>query len=408
MTITRFHPIRRRLSGLVPLLGGLLVASTTGGTAFAAELVNSAGAAGIAQTAVAYNVSVADYNGDGWPDFLFNRRLLPYPMILYQNLKNGSFSAGPSTIFGKADRPDCEWGDPNADGRPDLYCAVGAKYGTATKSNQLWIQQSNGTFTNQAAAWGVTDPYGRGRQVTFLRANGDAYPDLFVGNHYPRTDSVPSPNRLFLNAGGTGFQEQVVSGLTGEIGARCASAADIDADGYDDLLVCGNNGLRIYRNTAGTGFVNMAPDLGLSDTHLDALAVDVSGDARLDLVLTRLGKTKVYIQTGWWAFGPAAQVASGGALRVATPDNDGDGDVDLYIVRDNLSGTPTLNESDLLLVNKGNGTFTSQIVSASTTVGYGKMGAAIDHDGDGRDAVLVVNSADGKSVPGPLELMALP
>jgi len=393
--------VRRRV-GLIG--GGALLAITASGPVGALPdggLVNVAGPAGIAETTVAYHVSVRDYDRDGREDFLFNRRW-KVPMRLYRNAGGGRFTEDRRTDFGIADRLDCEWGDPNVDGRPDLYCSVGAQHGTATKSNQLWIQQADGTFANRAAAWKVTDPVGRGRQVTFFNLNGDRYPDLFVGNHYPRQDGIPSPNRVFVNVTGTSYRELVVPGVTGQIGARCASAADIDGDGFDDLLVCGNDALRIYRNNRNNGFQNMAPILGLATNHADAIAVDLDGDRDRDLVLTSGGTTRVRLQTAAWTFGTAQIVASGEARNVATPDIDADGDVDLYVVRDGTN--PNL--ADLLLRNRGAGTFEAFVVGASTSQGFAKMAAAIDHDGDGRHAVLVVNSNDGSSVPGPLELMA--
>ncbi len=160
--------------------------------------------------------------------------------------------------------------------------------------------------------------------------------------------------------------------------------------------------MRIYRNNRNSGFQNMAPILGLTTNHADAIAVDLDGDRDRDLVLTSGGRTRVRLQTAAWTFGTAQIVASGEARNVATPDIDADGDVDLYVVRDGTN--PNL--ADLLLRNRGAGTFDAFMVGASTSQGFAKMAAAIDHDGDGRHAVLVVNSNDGSAVPGPLELMA--
>jgi hypothetical protein len=72
--------------------------------------------------------------------------------------------------------------------------------------------------------------------------------------------------------------------------------------------------------------------------------------------------------------------------------------------------------ADLLLRNRGNGTFTAQIAGTWSTKGIGGRCAAIDHDKDGRAGILVVNSYDTlpqgtRSGPidwGPLQLMRQP
>jgi hypothetical protein len=43
------------------------------------------------------------------------------------------------------DRHACAWGDANADGRPDIYCTVGAAEGYGVGPNELWIQRSGGS-----------------------------------------------------------------------------------------------------------------------------------------------------------------------------------------------------------------------------------------------------------------------
>ena len=164
---------------------------------------------------------------------------------------------------------------------------------------------------------------------------------------------------MFVNRGGSSYREVIIPGVTWEVGARCASATDIDDDGYDDLLVCGNEGLRIYRNTGDGRFENMAPALELANRHAHAIAIDLDGDDDRDLVLTTGGKTRVRLQTGVWEFGPARIVATGEARTVATPDIDDDGDIDLYVVRDGAG--PNL--PDVLLVNRGQGTFDASVVA---------------------------------------------
>ena len=72
-----------------------------------------------------------------------------------------------------------------------------------------------GSFTEGGTQWGVGDSCGRGRFVTFLDANSDGWPDLFLGNETGRRVSDPCDNvangypneesKLFLNTGGTGL-----------------------------------------------------------------------------------------------------------------------------------------------------------------------------------------------------------
>ena len=408
----------RRILGVVWLT---LLAVCSG--AFAqvpdAGMVNKAGLVGIAETTRSYDVSVADYNRDGWQDFLFLRGPVS-AMRLYTNNRSGRFVEDKKTAFVSKDQMDCAWGDPNGDKRPDFYCSVGGNYGTGTKANQLWIQQPDGTFVDQAALWGVTDRYGRGRQVTWFNFNGDQFPDLFVGNTFPRQDSNKSPNRIFVNGNGKRLVDTFVPGVTVERNSAniCAFAADIDRDGYDDLFLCGCCGqvlqvLRNIRNPNGTrGFMDVAPSLGLANFHSDVVAADLNKDGKLDLVLVSLWKVSIRLQTGYWKFGPEQVISWTLSRWVAVADLDGDGDRDIYVTRSQEASYPYTttgpNPFDLVLRNNGYGKFSVEKVGSSTQIGVGGRCAAIDHDRDGRSAILVVNSIGDTRPPGPLELMVPP
>ncbi len=375
----------------------LISLGSVGGDAAAGALVDTAAEIGIAETTPAYHMTAADYDGDGWPDILVNRRWT-LPFRLYRNV-GGSFVEDTRIDFGIRDRLDCQWGDPNVDGRLDLYCGRGASHGTATKANQLWIQQPDGSFQDQAAAWNVTDPHGRSRSVVWLNFNGDGFPDLFVGNHFPRQDGIPSPNRLFVNQAGSRFSELVIPGFTEEIGGAPAFAVDMDADGLDDLLVCGASTLYAFRNTGGTGFVDMTTALGLRYYARSAIAADVDQDGQLDLVVTIPREVRIYPGQGPWSFGEPQRFAGQNLFDTVTADVDGDGDLDIYVSSTNPSGSA--NPADLLLRNGGSGVFTPEVV-ASSSQGSGGRVAVIDHDLDGRAGILLVNSR-GVGDGGPLQ-----
>ena len=367
--------------------------------------VDIAAAVGIAEVTQSWSIAVADYDTDGHPDFLLGRHQLA--ARLYHG-DGASFSEVNAGTFGASDRHDCTWGDVQADGLPDLFCSVGAHRGRRTKSNQLWVQRPDHTFVDEAAAMNVVDRYGRGRQATFIDYNHDAYPDLFVGNDYPRPDGRRTANRFFVNNGGTGFTPLHVPGMTAEIGARCADAADVTGDGWEDLLVCGNEELRLYRNSHGTGFTEVSRRWQLSGAPKHAMLADLSGDGRLDIA--KAGGHGLILQMGGAGrfLRPFVVLRAPSGVHVASGDLDGDGDGDLYLLQ-GCVGSLT-NRPDRLLLNSGTGRSWAGIPTPEAGVGCGNDAATLDYDGDGSDEVIVTNGGGFRNVPrrGPVQLIDVP
>jgi hypothetical protein len=364
--------------------------------------VDIAAGVGIAEVTQSWSIAVADYDADGHPDFLLGRH--QQAARLYDG-DGASFSEVNAGTFGASDRHDCTWGDVQADGLPDLFCTVGAHHGRGTKSNQLWVQRPDHTFVDEATAMNVVDRFGRGREATFIDYNHDAYPDLFVGNDYPRADGRRSANRFFVNDGGTGFTSLHVPGMTAEIGARCAVAADVTGDGWEDLLVCSNEELRLFRNSHGAGFADVSRRWQLSGAPKHAALADVSGDGRLDIakagghgLILQLGGTGRFLR-------PSVVVPAPSGVRVASGDLDGDGDGDLYLLQ-GCVGDLT-NRPDRLLLNSGDGRSWIGIPTPEAGAGCGDDAATLDYDGDGSDEVIVTNGNGyrRRPRPGPVQLI---
>ena len=254
------------------------------------------------------------------------------------------------------DRHLCDWAD--VDLQRPRRCLLRAPAGAGRissrrgKDNELWLQTSVGQFHEVGTAWGMGDVCGRSHYVAFLDANGDAYPDLFVGNAPPRAVSgdpcdnpangLPSEqSKLFLNQGGTGFTSVTTWGIGGHGGARCAEVTDINGDGWDDLVVCGPHrhaGLPQQRRHQASP--TSAGASGLATSHTDAVLGDLDGDGDQDLVTAIWGRIDFRLNTGG-VFGTARRAyavpSGGGGRAVSVGDADGDGDLDIYALVSNLT-----------------------------------------------------------------------
>jgi FG-GAP-like repeat len=351
---------------------------------------------------------VFDYDGDGVRDLFLSVHDVQ-PWQLFKGNPDGTFVETNVGTFPSGrlyDRHGCATGDFNGDGRPDIYVSLGACEGTCTRPKELWIQTADGTFANRAAQFGIDDPGGRGRQPITLNANGDQWPDLFTGQA-PGVD-YPSPNRLWLNLGGTGFVNP--AGLpTEEIGNGCDTAGDFDKDGYDELIVCGGGGqlvptvFRVYDNRGGN-WSDATAAVGLpTSPRRDAELADLNRDGWLDLATVTGDRLEVRLNRSGRFPTIDYSLALGDGRDVAIGDADGDGDQDIYVVQGSNATVP-----DLLLLNAGSGASYTQFSGLpQVTAGDGDTAQAISNwKGTNRAAFLVNN---GRVYPdlGPRQLIEL-
>jgi hypothetical protein len=369
---------------LVPITGA---ASTTTPMRAAASMVaeDVAATAGlrVAHTRT-WSALAGDYNRDGAQDVLINyhghfggiQKATSYAAKLWRNKGHGRYVHDLALPFysgdrdGKLiDRHNCDWADVDRNGHTDLYCAAGRTEQNVVKrgrDNELWLQDGRGRFREVGTAWGVGDVCGRGRDVAFIDANADQYPDLFVGNDFPRripsdpcntsTTLPDEESKLFLNVRGERFRP--APGYWddgGSQGDRCAEVLDFNNDGWDDLFTCprAGNTPRLYENQAGTGFADVTPASMLAQTVNDAVIADLDTDGDPDVVTASDDHFGYYLNDNG-QYGEQGFIARVAAPRrgwsVAAGDTDGDGDVDVYgMVEKGLYANP----DDSIWLNDG-------------------------------------------------------
>ena len=183
------------------------------------------------------NLVQADYNNDGFPDFLalrgaWLRQAGSHPNSLIRNNGDGTFTdvtfaAG----LGKVHYPTqtASWADYDNDGDLDLYVGNETTKGVVAPC-QLFQNNGDGSFQDVATEANVTnDQYAKA--VVWGDYDNDRWPDLFVSN-------FRSPNRLFHNnQDGTFTDLALQAGVTRPRASFPAWFWDFDNDGVLDLFV---------------------------------------------------------------------------------------------------------------------------------------------------------------------------
>jgi enediyne biosynthesis protein E4 len=217
-------------------------------------------------TSKSLGVAILDYNGDGWPDILIANDTQPNK--LYLNKKDGTFEERGVTA-GIAFSEDgvaragmgVDAADYDRSGHPSVIIS-----NFANQMVSLYHNEGNGLFVDEAPQSEV----GRATLVTlgfgcfFFDYDNDGWPDIFVADGHiedaiervQKRVSYAEPAHLFRNLGGGKFQEvtaQMGQAFAAPRVARGAAYADIDNDGFLDVLVTTNAGSALlFHNEGGT------------------------------------------------------------------------------------------------------------------------------------------------------------
>jgi hypothetical protein len=288
------------------------------------------------ESAMTAGAAVADVDDDGDLDVFLARVGLADRLLL--NDGDGGFTdatepAGLDTGAVEQGSSAAAFVDVDADGDLDLVVT-----GASTAGTTLYLNDGDGAFTDGTAGSGLDDlpavPDGRqaqmhgitvadydrdGRLDLLLTHWDDVIPaaladpsaegiepdeddsivcaraDWLAERGFPRAADAPANRgRLYRNEGDGRFRD--VSAQVGlpfdEILGFTGSFADIDDDGWDDLLITGDFCTsRVFRNVEGTRFEDItdAAGVGSDENGMGSVVADLNADGLPDWFVTSIG-----------------------------------------------------------------------------------------------------------------------
>jgi hypothetical protein len=193
---------------------------------------------------------------------------------------SGGFATPEVTSFAPEHPSAIDLGDANGDGIPDL--AVGWYEHLA-----ILVNSGDGSFGSQTSLGGVLDlPY----KISFGDLNADGLPDLRVDLSMDWGGSegfwINQGNGTFVQQGGIGSETVASSAL-----------ADFNADGWPDVAIAAEHGLKIAFNKGGAEefFGPQMKNYLVSDGLWSVAAADLNGDGRPDVAVTDMGAHSVHV-----------------------------------------------------------------------------------------------------------------
>jgi len=335
----------------------------------------SSGPTGCEAERMTGGVAVGDYDGDGLDDLLFTN--LDGPPQLHRNNGDGTFS-NMTEASGLGDfsvrSNGAAWADVDNDGNLDLMVTT-----MASDRYYLFINNGDGTFTEDAVARGAALEYGElraGTSVTFGDFDNDGWIDMHLTEWVPRraqgTNAV-SHARLLRNLGPSSpgsFEDVTESAgvtlgltVTDSVGtfqtyppvySFASAITDLDGDGWADLIVASDYGTTqlFWNNGDGTFTEGTVPSRIGSEGHGMGLAIgDINGDGLPDIFITSISNVarscdgrpcdptltgnRLYINNGDRTFyedNDRAEVTTGfWGWGAAMPDIDNDGLLDIVM-----------------------------------------------------------------------------
>ena len=185
--------------------------------------------------------------------------------------------------------------DADLDGNKDILLASGGAEqlrGEPTLSDNLYLGNGDGLYEIDSGSVHASIPLATGSML-LCDVDGDGEEELLqAGGPIARTYPLAELNRVFgIHTDGFDVLENRFSTEFGSAGKLTdLKCADLDGDGYEDLLACVEWGGVLYWKGGPGGLGNSVNLLAGERGHWSSLEIgDFNGDGRLDLFVGNLG-----------------------------------------------------------------------------------------------------------------------
>lgn len=285
--------------------------------------------------------------------------------------------------------------DLDGDAKEDLYAVVTQSTNRLYHFTDGYLQKTDIAENAGVAAGTLLDStkpnYDEAASSADTRNDGSQ--DLFVTSLY-------GPNLLFEQIRRGLFRNFGRSGISRRLGfSASASWADVNCDGFIDLVVCNSDsGNRLFLNNGAGIFTDRTRESGIGTKPGSGSAVfgDIDGNGRPDLFVPAGGRRSLlYVNEGpcgdgavpffreqasSLGFGAEDTLSLSSSAVFGDPDNDGD--LDLFVT--NMAGPCRL------YLNDGKGRFTDRTSSSGILEqGLSQSALFLDADNDGKQDLFI-------------------
>ncbi|WP_181885089.1 VCBS repeat-containing protein [Pontibacter diazotrophicus] len=213
-------------------------------------------------------VAVGDFNNDGLQDIFFAGNMVPSRLYLnkgYLKFEDITKQAGINTSGRWAS--GVAVADVNNDGYQDIYVCVTGKVNPQQRTNLLYINNQDNTFTEAAQQYGIADD-SYSTHAAFFDYDKDGDLDLYLLNHtleeknpnllrpQLRNGSGKNTDKLYRNNGNNSYSDvSKEAGILVEGHGLGVAISDINQDGWPDVYVSNDylsNDILYLNNGNGT------------------------------------------------------------------------------------------------------------------------------------------------------------